>query len=497
MKIICQNHHNFHSIKEILRLFFNNISQKDGKILYVQDNLEKDYSFYSQLSQKISIEQIRDQSDQTNITVKSFIKDTDLSFESNVVPSVVRREIKRQTYSLLSQLLKVKYPWGSLTGIRPTHIIFQNFLQLDKNLEKTKEKLINHWFLSPEKAQIGLETAIREEKILDSCHPDLAMLYIGIPFCSTRCSYCSFITRDATKQKSKLDEYVTALIREIKQISASFKSSGKTFQAVYLGGGTPTALPDQSFYKLMKTIKEEIPMVDQCELTIEAGRPDSISKNKLEAISLLENPRICINPQTMHDRTLKLIGRDHSVEQVYQAFSRAREYDFTSINMDLILGLPGERSFDFLESLDKVLKLDPESITIHTLALKRSAFLEEKFNQKYLDLRYPDSDLSQAFTEAIRILKENNFQPYYMYRQKNTRAGLENIGFTKAGHACKYNVGMMSDQISIIGLGSGSTTKLVDGNKVDRLYNPKDLLNYSQRIDELMQKKMKFFNNIR
>lgn len=495
MKIICRNHYEFHSITEILRLYFKDIAQPEGRELYLNDDFLKNYILCSESSEKITKEEIKNQDDRRNIIIKSFIKETDLIIEASVVPSQVRREIKRQTYYLLSHLADIHYPWGSLTGIRPTQIIYQNYLKLSKNTIKTKKELVDYWYLTPEKAALGLETAIAEQKILNDIQKDLPMLYIGIPFCRTRCSYCSFITRDATKQKQDLSFYVSALIQEIKETSQYFKSLGKSFQAIYVGGGTPTALTDRDFYSLIKTIKQEIPITNQCEITIEAGRPDSITRKKLETIkNILPDARICINPQTMHDKTLELIGRDHTVKEVGLAFDLARNIGFNTINMDLILGLPGEDASDFLDSLDKILTLEPENITIHSLALKRSAYLAEKFNKKYMNLRFPDRELTMTFEKAIDLLKENSFKPYYMYRQKNARAGLENIGFAKSGYNCIYNVGMMSDQVSVIGLGSGSSTKIIHGTRVSRFYNPKDLLNYGERINELIEKKLGLYN---
>lgn len=494
MRVLLQNHQEYQSIFEILRLFFRDISKPDGQIIHVTDDQYSDLVLFSNLEYEVTKDQMGDKSNQKQVLVSSKIEDTSLMVEAVVTPSAIRRELKRQTYYLLSNLCQIYYPWGSLTGIRPTQIVYRRYQANQYNFDLTKRDLIENWYLTPEKAEIGLKTAIEEMKIINYLQADLPMLYIGIPFCTTRCAYCSFITQDAVKQTSELSIYIDALLKEIKEISAYFYQIGKSFQAIYVGGGTPTALPEIGFAKLIHAIKTEIPQIKNCEITIEAGRPDSITEAKLAAIRSLNNARICINPQTMHDQTLVQIGRHHTVEQVYKTFASARKFQFDSINMDLILGLPGEKGEDFLDSLKKILCLSPESITIHTMALKRSAFLEENYSEHYLKLRFPDSDLSFALAEAIRILKNHAYHPYYMYRQKNVRGGLENIGFAKAGHACSYNVGMMSDQISIVGLGSGSSTKIVYDDKIDRLYNPKNLVNYAQRIDEMIERKKTIFN---
>ncbi len=492
MKVILQNHTQSQSITEVLRMFFLKIKNSEEQTIYIEDSSGQNLVLYSSLSTRVSKEQMRDTADQTRILVSSRIAETDLKIETEVIPSAIRRELKRQTYYLLSKLTGIDYPWGSLSGIRPTQIVYRSFLENKQDRLLTKQDLIEKWYVSEDKVEIALKTAIREMKILDKMVPDLPLLYIGIPFCTTRCAYCSFITQDAVNLKSELSLYVKALLKEIREIANYFRRIDKLFQAIYVGGGTPTALSEKDFSALMHAVKAEVPCTKNCEITVEAGRPDSITETKLSAIKIFPNARICINPQTMFDQTLNRIGRGHNVEQVYQAYELARNHNFRSINMDLILGLPGEYGADFLSSLDKILKLNPESITIHTMALKRSAFLEQFSPDHYLKLRFPDPELGSAFLQAITSLQNHDYEPYYLYRQKNVRGGLENIGFAKKDHACIYNVGMMSDRISVIGLGSGSTTKIVEGDRVERLYNPKNLLNYIERIDELIERKKDF-----
>lgn len=492
MRVILENHQEYQSIAEILRLFFQEVGKLESGVISVTDSEYSDVVIYSVIEREVNVEQMRNQADQTEISVLSRIADSDLSVAAEVVPSALRRELKRQIYFLLSKLTGIHYPWGSLTGVRPTQIAYRSYLENQRDQNRTIQDLINNWYVTPQKAEIGLKTAVAEAGILSDLNPELPMLYIGVPFCTTRCSYCSFITQDAVNPGAKLDIYVKALLQEITEISDYFRQIDKPFQAIYMGGGTPTALSDQGFAKVMAAIKEQIPQIKNCEITIEAGRPDSITQAKLAAIKTIADARICINPQTMHDRTLQIIGRNHSVEDVYRAYELARVNCFSSINMDLILGLPQETGNDFLYSLEKLLELDPESITIHTMALKRSAFLQQ-YADRYLRLRFPDQELSSVFTAAIRKLTNKGYQPYYLYRQKNVRGGLENIGFAKSGHACVYNVGMMSDRISVVGLGSGSSSKIVKGDRLERIFNPKDLTNYVERLAEIIQRKIDFF----
>ena len=347
MQVILENHQEYQSIAEILRLFFLEVGKLESGVILVADSEYADIILHSFIECEVSVEQMRSQADQTEISVQSRIVGSDLSIATKVVPSALRREIKRQTYFLLSKLTNVHYPWGSLTGVRPTQIVYRSFLENhhDKNL--TIQDLIEDWYVVPDKAEIGLKTAVTEAKILAALQSELPMLYIGVPFCTTRCSYCSFITQDAINMGTKLDIYVQALLQEITEISDYFKRINKPFQAIYMGGGTPTVLSDQGFTKVITAIKEQVPQIENCEITIEAGRPDSITPAKLAAIKTIAEARICINPQTMHDQTLQIIGRNHSVEDVYRAYELARANDFSSINMDLILGLPGETGEDF------------------------------------------------------------------------------------------------------------------------------------------------------
>ena len=495
MKVICHKHHEIQGISEILRLFYTDLVQQGPGELSVEDvgPLNLPGTFYSELDREVTREEMRDQDDQSQVLVSSRLEGTDLKMEEKVIPSAIRRELKRQAYGILSQALDVHYPWGSLTGVRPGQVAYRSYLELGCDFAKAKKDLVENWYLAPDKADLALETALAEEDILQKCDSNLPMLYIGIPFCRTRCAYCSFITKDATAKSARLDLYVAALISEIRELADFFVSQGKSFQAIYVGGGTPTALPEDLFCQLMEVIDREIQRIDGAEITVEAGRPDSISKGKLEAIRSLGQVRLCINPQTMFDRTLELIGRDHTVADVYRSYHDARSLGFDSINMDLILGLPGESGEDFLCSLDKLLELGPESITLHTMAMKKSAFLEQKYREKFSKLRFPDQAMSVAFSRAVKELKNRGYKPYYLYRQKNVRGGLENIGFALPGHFSTYNVGMMSDRISVLGLGSGSSSKLVQGTRLDRLCNPKDLKTYCERISDISQKKQDFF----
>lgn len=401
-----------------------------------------------------------------------------------------RREIKRQLYCQLEQLTDTHYPWGSLNGVRPTQIVLESYLRNNSNTNATIDELTEYWRLSEEKAKLGLETAIAEKQIMDTLSRDDLFVYAGVPFCPGRCSYCSFIARDAHRLEKWLEPYADTMVEEAKLV---FSSLSKPVKALYLGGGTPTSLPDSAFARLLEGLVRYVPLIQGGEWTVEAGRPDTITKTKLELIRQAGADRICINPQTMNDATLERIGRHHTTAQTHSAYEQARALGFRHINMDLIAGLPGEEPNELIRSLNELVKLGPESITIHTLALKRSSGLQQMDNDSLRAASKPQRELTEAIEEAGRILRTGGWNPYYLYRQKEVAGGLENTGFAQEGKACNYNVAMMSDRYDVIGLGSGAVSKKVDGTKVKRVSNSKDLLDYQQRLPELAERKLKLF----
>ncbi|MEA4888461.1 MAG: coproporphyrinogen dehydrogenase HemZ [Clostridiaceae bacterium] len=425
---------------------------------------------------------------------------------SSIVAAVqARREIKRQLYQLLADWTGCYFPWGSLTGIRPTQVAAES-LRRTGSEQAAGDELTGHWFVSPEKASLAIETARAEQALLDRIPPDQVMVYLGIPFCPSRCAYCSFIAQDALHHAQLLEPYVEAVIRETRTF---FHRFNRPVSALYIGGGTPTSLSDPLFHRLLTGVLPELPLSPDAELTIEAGRPDTISEAKLDMIRQAGATRLCINPQTFHDATLERIGRRHTVEETLTAYRLARSMGFNRINMDLIAGLPGESPDDFADSLNQALALAPDSITLHTLAMKRSSRLyqEQMQNQRRQDaetlpessatalppVHRPDPGLAAMLEQGRRTLADAGLLPYYLYRQKDVAGGLENTGFARPGEGCRYNVGMMSDQRTVIGLGSGAMTKWVEGSRVERAPNPRDIGNYISRVDELAECKIELF----
>lgn len=411
--------------------------------------------------------------------------------QAEVPESLARREIKRQLYQILAQATGFSFPWGSLTGIRPTQVAAE-CLQHHLDLPAARDELIGHWYVSAEKADLALETSAEEQALLARIPQDSLLVYLGVPFCPSRCAYCSFITQDALHHAGRLEPYVEAMIRET---DVFFTSVRKPISALYLGGGTPTSLPDALFRRLLTGILPLIPLASGAELTVEAGRPDTITATKLDLIRTAGATRLCINPQTFHDKTLERIGRHHTTEQTIKAYRLARAMGFDKINMDLIAGLPGEEPEDFADSLHQAILLEPDSITVHTLAIKRSSQLDRDADSRkdLLSDHRPISGLAAMLAEARQMLATAGLMPYYLYRQKDVAGGLENTGFARPGEGCLYNVGMMSDRRSVVGLGSGAMSKRVFGAKLERLPNPRDLAVYIDRVESLAARKATFF----
>lgn len=429
----------------------------------------------------------RSGSSRRKVTVTSWQKDNKGEGVTETVPlHEIRRVLKRQLYMVLSQATGLSFPWGTLTGVRPTLIALDEIRQ--SGADKAKSRLIDYWQLSESKAALAVKTALAEEALLGQVAGHQAILYVGLPFCPGRCLYCSFITQDANRQQQSLGRYVEAVIREARGIF----DSGFPFEiaAVYYGGGTPTSLPAALFGPYLQEVLAAAPLARDAELTMEAGRPDTMDREKLELILSSGFRKLCINPQSMHEETLRRIGRGHTVEDTVAAYGLARSMGFADINMDLIAGLPGENADQLLDSLCRVMDLGPESITLHTLAVKKGSYLDRLFDDRGSLL--PDPALIEAVEKAHDLLGQNGYRPYYLYKQKNCRSGLENTGFTRT-QGSLYNVAMMSDQVPVVGLGSGSTSKSIIEGTAKRIHNPKDLLVYMNRLEDQIGKKRVLF----
>ncbi len=378
-------------------------------------------------------------------------------------------------------------PWGILTGIRPAKIAVKA-LREGKSPEAVVEYFVKECGANLSKANLALEVALTEAPIIDKMYPDGVSLYIGIPFCPSRCLYCSFVTNGTERARRLMPEYIEALKKEIRYVSEIVKQNGDRIETVYIGGGTPTTLTPELLEDMLKCLYEYNDLSCVKEFTVEAGRPDTITEEKLRILKNYGVGRISINPQTMNDETLKVIGRKHSVADIIEAFYLARRCGFDDINMDLIAGLPGEDFEMFKHSLEEVEKLSPEDATVHTLSIKRSSILNE-YRDSY---RMTDGEeVSRMVDYAREYMKSRGKIPYYMYRQKNQLGNLENVAYCKKGHESLYNIYIMEELQTIISMGSGGVTKTVDRetDRIERIFNVKEAKDYIERLDEMLERK--------
>lgn len=409
----------------------------------------------------------------------------------------IHDEFKRTLYLQLQKSTGKSLPWGYLTGVRPSKIAY-TMLEEGCDDETILAEFTTKHFASEAKADLALKVAKSEKRLLEKVdYKHGYSLYIGIPFCPTTCLYCSFTSYSLAAYKSKVDLYLDAMIKEMHYVSEAMKD--KRLDTIYFGGGTPTTLSAEQLDRVLTELEHCFDVASTLELTVEAGRPDSITLEKLEVLKKHNVDRISINPQTMNQKTLDVIGRRHSVEQIIDAFHMARQAGFDNINMDIILGLPGEDETMVEHTLDEILKLHPDSLTVHSLAIKRAAALNI-WREKYADLKIQNSnDMIEMAADYAAQLGQ---QPYYMYRQKNMAGNLENVGYSVPGKECIYNILIMEEKQTIIAIGAGASTKVVFHNesdadhavRIERIENVKDVNNYIERIDEMIARKRAFFD---
>ena len=379
---------------------------------------------------------------------------------------VRKHAAKLAAYAALKKATGKNLPWGSLTGIRPTKLLRDNGCDISVLNEK--------YDLPLDKGRL-LERIISNQQEFFVPAEDEIDVYIGIPFCKTRCTYCSFSSTDSTKGEKLMIPYVKALKREIQETAELLKRLNKRIRCVYIGGGTPTALTEPLFEDMLRCANEHFK--PELEFTVEAGRPDTITEAKLRVMKQVGVERISINPQSMNAETLKKIGRSHSPEEIEECFGLAREIGFKTVNADLIAGLPDETPDMFFYSLDKVIGLKAENITVHTLALKRGSKMFEE------NIRPANEKDVQVMVEGAQRVLEG-YEPYYLYRQKYMTGNFENIGYTLKGHTGVYNIDIMEETTSILALGCGAVSKLVVGDRIERAFNFKSIYEYIDRIEE-------------
>lgn len=416
--------------------------------------------------------------------------------ESKILENI-KEDIKKLVFSSLKELTKEEYPWGILVGIRPSKIAL-------KYLEegKTEEEIIKIFEIkhlaSKKKAKLCIEIAKTEEKFVNKESNSIA-IYIGMAFCPTRCFYCSFAANPIVGNKKLVNPYLQALIKEISAMKKYVNDRKLNIESVYFGGGTPTAVNNEEFEDVMKEVYEAfVKDKNLKEFTVECGRPDSITSEKLQTMKTYDVTRISINPQTMNDDTLKMIGRGHTSAQVIEKFNLARSMGFNDINMDMIIGLPGEGIKEVLHTKNEILKLKPDSLTVHGLSLKRASILYENFILKKGIQVKKQEELAQMYEESRILAQELGLHPYYMYRQKNMVGNMENLGYSRKGSECIYNIEMIEDKQTIIALGADAVSKVVflDENRIERFANIKDIKEYCNRIDEMIQGKINLLDSL-
>ena len=397
--------------------------------------------------------------------------------------------IKRSIFKVLSELYDTYVPWGILTGIRPVKIV-HSFLDGALSEVEIRQNLKENYLIKDEKIDLALDIAKRERVFIYPIDKNKISLYVSIPFCPTRCVYCSFPSNPMKQFGHLRENYVKAIVKEIKGLAKLLKETNKEIETLYIGGGTPTTLEAEQLDNLIKALFMELDLTKIKEFTVEAGRPDTITREKLEVMKKHNVTRISINPQTMNNETLVKIGRDHNVDDIVRCFNMARDLGFNNINMDIILGLVDENVEMVRNTLERIKELSPESLTVHTLAIKRASTLKENLD-KYELTRY--EEMVSMINLSMEYAKSMGLNPYYMYRQKHMLGNLENIGYAKEGFECIYNIQIMEEKQSNLAVGAGAISKYVyvDEDRIERTDNVKNVEIYIDRVDEMIERKEK------
>lgn len=490
INVLLRGHDFRHDIEELIKVFglFKDIAfiseereyNNRNDFFLINEVIEKEEKCFirTKLSKDNQLLRIHDTSYIINL------KDSDIKRRKEL-----KRNIKVNIFDILVTIFNNDIPWGILTGIRPTKIVHE-FLDNNKSVEGIKQILKDDYRISSEKIELLMDIALCERKYIYPINEDLVSVYVSIPFCPTRCIYCSFPSNPIKEGSNKIEDYLEALYNEIQMTSELLKEANKKVESIYIGGGTPTTLSWLQLDNLIKCLRKSFDTSELKEFTVEAGRPDTIDIDKLKTLKENGIDRISINPQTMNLKTLELIGRKHTPQEIERAFYSARRAGFDTVNMDIIIGLPGEGIDEVQNTMEAIKTLDPENLTVHTLAVKRSSRLKGALGE----FKMCNEDLVK---EMLAITKEYNYRiglhPYYMYRQKYMVGNLENVGYCKKGHECLYNMQIMEEKQSIIALGAGGVSKIVFPmeNRLERVPNVKNVDEYIKRVDEMVKRKRK------
>lgn len=486
MYLVLNNSSFRYETENLLRVFFVNeaihvcdapVDSQDGVVAFASDQV---------ISVKLDLKG-KSYSDCQN-------PDFSVMNEDDTVTSFTERKLELMLFGLLTQATGYRPPWGILTGVRPAKLMTKLCETMGK--EKAYSYFVDELRVSREKAALALQVAENEKPIIDSSSKKSFSLYISIPFCPTRCSYCSFVSHSNEKAKKLIPDYVKLLCREIEITGEIVKQLGLKLESVYMGGGTPTALDAVSLEQVTDAISANFDLAGCREYTIESGRPDSITKEKLQVIKNCSAQRISINPQTFNDAVLREIGRHHTSQMTKDSMILARECGFDNINMDIIAGLPTDTPESFENTVDTVLSFSPENVTVHTLALKRSSTLVTEDKQ-----RGDGETANRMLGIACEKLSRNGYRPYYMYRQSKCLGNLENVGWAKEGYDCLYNVFMMEECHTVLAVGAGAVTKLKNpgSSEIERIFNykyPYEYINGFSEIEKRKEKIVSFYRGL-
>ena len=403
-----------------------------------------------------------------------------------------QRILKLAFYDAGTRALGTQPPWGALTGVRPVKMPTKAMLA-GKTAAQAERMLRQEYFVSPDRARLAMDCAAASLSVDRSLGADEVSLYVGIPFCPTRCAYCSFISADVGRSLKLVSPYLEGLLQEVEQAGLGLKEAGKEIRSLYVGGGTPTTLSAPQLDILLTAMEQHLPLSRCTEYTVEAGRPDTISEDKLMVLKQHGIGRISINPQTLEDHVLEAIGRKHTAGDIAQANALARTVGFECINMDLIAGLPKDSFAGFCRSLEGVLAMGPENVTVHTLALKKGSRLTEQGAQTP-----SGEEVARMLNFSNEALRAAGYVPYYLYRQKYMSGSMENVGWALPGKENVYNICMMEELHSVLSLGAGGVTKLVDRQTgaIRRISNPKFPYEYMEQLPHILEQKRTLWNNI-
>ena len=467
MRLLVLNHKFHYEMEKLVRIFM-----PDEKIEVVYDTVIDDYNILTAVEDEITV----------TVNFEGF-------FKTLAAPRCEDDEMQmgRMVYTLLSEYTSLSPKWGVLTGVRPSKLLINTEKVMGR--EKTEEYFKTDLLVTDEKYRLARSVADCEERIIATSKPDSFSLYISVPFCPSRCSYCSFVSHSIENEKAKnlLPQYVEYLVKELEMTGEIAKTNGLRLESVYVGGGTPSTLSAEQLKTVTDTVNKHFDLSACREFTVEAGRPDTITEEKLRVLKSSPIDRISINPQTFVNSVLEAVGRRHSAEDTIEIFEKARKIGFNNINMDLIAGLPTDTYEGFCHSVDMAMNLDPENITVHTLAVKRSSTI----GQNTPEIAVKNALLASRMLDYTYEKLKNNYHPYYMYRQSKSAGALENVGWAKGDTECIYNVFMMEECHTILSCGGGAVTKLKapHSNEIERIFNFKYPFEYISGFDELCERK--------